>query len=148
MEIIETITKSALCFIEWIFSVEGSQVIYNLGLGMGGIIGSLAGSKVIKDWMSQKKRESLIDKYSKKYPHELFNVKERGWELTNNPFTPGDIYILDHRSRTKHWIANYQTFLDLPIPKRNFQLTEEKSKLFNKYEKKAQILTTGRPEPS
>ena len=129
--------------------MDGSQVIYNLGLGVGGAIGGVAGFKVIGDWVKERKRKSLIDKYSKKYPHELFNVKENGWELARNPLTPGDIHILDHRSKTRHWIANYQTFLDLPIPKRNEDLlTEEKRNLYGKYKKSEEILTTGRPEPS
>jgi len=135
------ITKT---FFNWIFSVDGSQVIYNLGLGIGGVIGAFIGGGVLK---AQIKRKILVEKYSRKYPHKLFNNKE-GWELTQNPYTVGDIYILDHRDKTKHWIANYQTLLDLPIPQRNFQLTDEKSRLFKEYKGGKEILTTGRPEPS
>lgn len=148
MEVFYPILNSVSCFFRWIFSAEGSQVIYNLGLGIGGLIGGIAGFKVIEDWMSQRKRKALIEKYSKKYPHELFNVREKGWELTRNPYSPGDIHIMDHRSKTKHWIANYQTFLDLPIPRRDFDRTQEKDAYYKEYRKGKEILTTGRPEPS
>ena len=144
MKAIETITNLILCLIKWIFSLDGSQVIYNLGLGIGGIIGAIVGGKVLKEQM---KRKMLIQKYSKQYHHKLFNTKD-GWQLTQNPYTLGDIYILDHRSKTKHWIANYQTLLDLPIPQRDLQLTEEKAKLFKEYKEGKEIITTGKPEPS
>ena len=131
-------------FFQWVFSVDGSQVIYNLGLGVGGIIGAFIGGRVIKDEI---RRKILIEKYSKKYYHKLFNTPN-GWELTQNPFTLGDIYILDHRTKTKHWIANWNTFVDLRFPQRNYLLTDEKRKLFIEYKEGKQILTTGRPEPS
>ena len=146
-----TVSNTIICLIldvlRRIFSVEGSQVIYNLGLGIGGVIGGIAGFKVIGDWRSERKQKSLIEKYSKQYPHKLFNNKD-GWELTRNPYTTGDIHILDHRSKTRHWIANYQTFLDLPIPRRDFELTDEKIRLYKEYEEGNEILTTGRPKPS
>ena len=101
--------------LRWLFSLEGSTVIQNLGLGIGGFFRS----------------------YREKYPKEL-EGSESGWELTHNPDRRGHLYLLDHRDKTRRWIANYRTFQDLFINVPSFG---------DSYKDADHILTVGEPEP-
>ena len=130
----------------WIFSVNGSTVLHNLGLGLGGFLGGLAGLSYVIEWYQKVKRQLLVARLLKKYPPTLENNAHEGWELACDPQRVGHIYILDHRDKTSHWIGNLRTFQDLfrhvPSPG-----DERKMKLFNEYKLGDTIITVGHPEP-
>jgi hypothetical protein len=129
----------------WLFSEIGSHVIYNLGLGIGSFLAGLAGLGYTTGWVEKHRRKQLIKEYHRKYPKKFEN-KQDGWELSDNPERKGHLYLLDHRDKTRHWIANWRTFQDLfiNVPKYG---DERKDKLFREYTDTDHILTVGEPEP-
>lgn len=131
-------------FLKWLFSEQGSHVIYNLGLGMGSFLGGLAGLAYVHEWLKNYKRKQLVKKYKKKYPKELED--QSGWELTHDPKRKGHLYLLDHRDKSRHWIANWDSFRDLFINVPEYG-DERKNKLFIQYTQEENIITTGEPEP-
>jgi hypothetical protein len=145
----ELFTKLAFLYqlkiLKWLFSVDGSTIIYNLGLGIGGFLGGLAGLRYIGEWLEKQRRQQLIREYQRRYPKKLED-NEQGWELSHNPERKGHLYLLDHRDKTRHWIANWRTFQDLftNVPNDG---DERKDQLFREYTDKDHILTFGEPEP-
>ena len=144
--IIKLISYIIFNILKWIFSTTGSQIIYNLGLGFGAFIGAIAGIKIIEDWIKERKRQKLIRYYAKIYPSKTYNNTSLGWELTRNPDIDRQIFLIDHNNKTRHWIANYDTFLDLGLHQEDATITEEKKNSFNSYTHKDNILTVGVPE--
>lgn len=128
-----------------IFSIEGSTIIYNLGLGIGSLIAGFAGLRYIDDWLEKQKRKRLIREYNRKYPKNLEN-QELGWELTHKPNRKGHLHLLDRRDKTRHWIANWETFQDLFVDVPEYGI-QRKDDLFNQYEPKDHIITVGQPKP-
>ena len=131
-------------FLRWLISVDGSTVVQNLGLGIGSFLGGLVGLGYIIEWFQKLRRQILIGKYLRMYPPTLED-RNFGWELAYDPKRYGHIYLLDHRVKTRHWIANYRTFQDL-FRHAPSDEDERKTKLFNEYELKENILTVGYPE--
>jgi hypothetical protein len=130
-------------FLRWVLSPTGSQVIYNLCLSVAALIGAFAGLKVLSEWLENRKRKRRIKRFSKRYPPSDRN--EQGWEIVKNP-TGGEIYLLDHKNKTRSWIANIETFWDLGVPPPDYQDVERKTKAFDEYAEADDILTTGRPQ--
>ena len=127
--------------LKWLFSVDGSTVIYNLGLGIGAFLGGLAGLRYISEWLQKQRRQELIRNYQIKYPKEL-DGEQPGWELSHNPDRKGHLYLLDHRDQTRHWIANWGTFRDLFV---NVPIygDQRKDEVFKSYQQADHILTLG-----
>lgn len=87
------------------------EMFQSFGLGLGALLGGLGGFIVFFDWLEKKRRQAEINQLKKFYNRKDFFRKSI--ILVNEPNTPGWIFLLDDRTKTRHWIKNPQTMKDL-----------------------------------
>lgn len=117
-----------------------SQIFYNFGVGFGALVAGIGGFKLISEYLSSRKKQSLISNYKNKYPKEKLNDT---FKIVRSPVMLGKIYIIDLKTNTKHWIKSLETLTDL-----DFYFDDAKDidiKEFDGYTDGDGMLTSGIP---
>lgn len=106
-----------------------SQIFHNFAVGIGALLAGGAGYVAVRQYIASTKRQSLIDTYKSRYPRKDLN---ESFFLAHSPVSnQGDrIYILDIKTKKKHWIKNRETLIALDF---DFGDANKTSKLFNSY---------------
>ena len=129
-----------LKFLIDLFTVSGSQIFYNFAVGFGAIVGSLAGIKLIFDYLSQKKKREYVNEIKKLYPPRKLDLT---FKIVHSPKLKGKLYLLDFLSKNRYWIQSSQTLTDLGFFWDSAgEITQEE---FDKYMECCPLLTIGEP---
>ena len=95
--------SASLAIIHWKTLAE---IFQSFGIGLGAILGGLGGLILFLDWKSKKNRADYLGNLRAKYPRSLLN---NGFRVAHTNERRGWWFILDDRSKTRHWITNLET---------------------------------------
>lgn len=100
------------CFVNLNATQQCSSIFQSFGIGIGAIFGAAAGLKLVFDW-----RERQLIKLKIKNLQSLYSLTRLNIDFRVVDFDPpnGLMYIVDLRTRTRHWIKNQQTFKDIDL---------------------------------
>ena len=118
-----------------------SEIFYNFAIGLGAIGGGVfVGAKGMVEFWKSRNIQVSISKIKKRYPRSELN---KSFRLVDTEEAPGRVYLLDTKTRKRHWIQSGATLLDLDFYWSDFKriATDE----FNKFDEETPILTRGEP---
>ena len=88
-----------------------SEIFQSFGVGFGALLAGLGGLTVFWDWWQKKQEENeRLKKYKEKYPRKLLN---KDFELIRSDSNHDPVYILDLKTKIKHWIKDQKTRKEL-----------------------------------
>lgn len=117
-------------------SLETSQIFFNWAVGIAS--GAFVIAKAIANGFRFIKNRSIETDFKKKYPRDDLG---KTFRLVDTEEAPGKIYLLDTKSKKRHWISSASTMRDL-----NYHWTDVEripKSDFDKYKEGAGILTSG-----
>lgn len=83
-----------------------AEIFQSFGIGIGAILGGLGGLILFLDWKNKKNRADYLRNLRAKYPRSLLNEDFR---VAHTHERQGWWFILDDKSKTRHWITNLET---------------------------------------
>lgn len=96
--------------INWDLLKISSEIFQSIGIGLGAFFGGLGGLIVFLDWWGKKRNEIKLKNLKRFYQRTNY---KKDFILADEPANPGWIFLLDNRTKTRHWIKNPQTMRDL-----------------------------------
>lgn len=126
------------CFISLEEVKTYSEILQNLGIGIGALFGGLGGLKILLDYGGTLEKKRKIDKLRQRYP---VGKQDQSYELVEPEEAPGTIYIHDKKLKKLLHIGSDSTLRDLNFTRNNIKKLDKKA--FNKIEKGETILTSG-----
>jgi len=103
-------SESAKIIANAIENRSGWQEFSSFGIGLGAILAGGAGLKIILDWWEQKQIVRRINNLNRKYPESRFN---KNYKFVATKKVRGKWYLLDFKTKKRHWIRNYETVRDM-----------------------------------
>lgn len=83
-----------------------AEIFQSFGIGLGAVLGGLGGLILFLDWKSKKTRSDYLRNLRTKYPRSLLG---KDFRVAHTHERRGWWFILDERSKTRHWIINLET---------------------------------------
>lgn len=111
-----------------------SEIFQSFGIGLGAILAGLGGLIVFLDRKDKKTEENHLKKLKNRYPRSLIN---KNFQIAHTIGRRGWFFVLDNRTKTKHWIKNMETMNYMGFSSADGIIVEDKD--FNKYEEGEEI---------
>lgn len=113
-----------------------SEIFQSFGIGLGAILAGLGGLIVFLDRKDKKSKENYLKKLKNRYPRSLINQE---YQIAHTMVRRGWFFVLDHRTKTKHWVKNMETMNDMGFSSADGIIVDDKD--FNKYKEGEEIDT-------